>query len=250
MAGSGMVAQQEWLDALAGDLANLNTPGYRRIADSFASYLEPPLTRSQDGLVAAYLGNVSYGTAFLTEGAVDRQGPAVATGRSLDLALGQPGWWFAVERRDGSTGYVRTLALEVDADGRLVTPDGLPVLGSDGKPVQLPAGTTAGQVGVDGEGRVQAAGRTVGQLALVQLNGPITPAADGTYDGQPVAGAGTGGAVPPGLVESGLLEGSNVDLAASMVDLIRAQRAYQLSASTLRTEDQLLGRLFQLPGSA
>lgn len=248
MAGSGMVAQQAWLDALAGDLANVNTPGYRRTADSFESYLEPQLARSQNGLVAAALGPVSYGSAFLTDGTVDLPGPMIPTGRPLDLALRQAGWWFAVGRPDGTTGYVRTLALRPDADGRLVTPDGLPALTVTGQPLQLPPGTPADQVRVDADGRVEAGGRLLGQLAVVQLAGPVTPAADGTYTGTPVrTAAAAANPAQQGLVETGVLEGSNVDLATSMVDLIRAQRAYQLSASTLRTEDQLLGRLFQLP---
>ncbi|MDI3316801.1 MAG: flagellar hook-basal body protein [Bacillota bacterium] len=243
MAGSGMVAEQAWLDALAGDVANVNTPGYRRTADSFDSYLEPQLQRNVNGLFQAALGPVSYGSAFLTYGGVDRMGPMTPTGRPLDLALAQQGWWFAVRRDDGSTGYVRTLALRPDSTGLLVNPDGLPVLSVTGQPLRLPPGTGEDQVRVDSGGRLLAGGQTVGQLAVVRLDGPIVPAPDGTYAGSP-APAGLG--APAGLVVSGVLEGSNVALSSAMVDLIRAQRAYQLSASALRTEDQELGRLYGL----
>jgi flagellar basal-body rod protein FlgF len=147
------------------------------------------------------------------------------THRPLDVAM-QGNAWLAVQAPDGTEGYTRAGALQVDAEGQLVTPAGLPVLG-DGGPITVPA-NAAIDVGSDGTISAQvgnARPQAVGRLKLVtpEDGAPLQRGADGLFrpaDGELPAD-------PTARLQSGTLEGSNVSPVQTMVAMISAARQFE-----------------------
>jgi flagellar basal-body rod protein FlgG len=155
-----MLAAQIRQDVIANNLANATNPGFKgdvAVAHAFDDML---LDQVRTG---RRIGPVSTGTR-VTEIATDAsQGSLRATRNPLDVAVGGPGW-LSVATPAG-VAYTRNGALTVDAQGRMVTAQGDPVLGTDGQALVV----GGGEVAIDRQGRVSAAGRAVGQLALTAL---------------------------------------------------------------------------------
>jgi flagellar basal body rod protein FlgG len=159
------------------------------------------------------------------------QGPLLGSGNPTDLAISGDGL-FAVGTPDG-VAYTRAGDFVLDATGTLVTQQGYPVLDTAGKPITVAGG--AGSFSVAPDGTVAGTGQRLAFISfpatglsvagenLYTISGPVQPVA---------AGAGT--------IQQGFLEGSNVDLAGSMTDLISLQRLFQLSARSLTMQDQTL----------
>lgn len=196
----------------ANNLANAQTTGFRRELSSLsARWLEgADTTRVQtDDIVA---------TAQL------EAGPITATGAPLDVAIDGRGW-IAVQAKDGGEAYTRRGDLHVAATGLLETGDGLAVLGEAG-PLTVPTGTAAG---ISADGTVSAGGLSIGRIKLVDAApGTLARRGDGLF----------GGAVldtDPGVrVRSGALEGSNVQTAGSLAELLEQSRGFETSAKLMR----------------
>lgn len=232
VAAAGMRAQQVQTEAAAHNLANLNTPGFKRGHAAFREVLEQEL--GQGVRVAA------------TE--VDAApGALVATGRPLDLAVAGAGL-FRLQAADGSERYTRAGTFTVGPDGILRGPGGLPVLGEAG-PLAVPPGTAAVRLAPDGTLLAAAAGqpeRAAGRLTLAVFPEPggLAPQGENLWAWTPAAGApavappGTAGA---GALVPGVLEQSNVDLGTEMAGLIKAQRLFQFNAKALQMADEMFG---------
>jgi flagellar basal-body rod protein FlgF len=144
------------------------------------------------------------------------------------------GAWLAVQGLDGTEAYTRFGALDVNAEGNLVTTSGLTVLG-DGGPIQVPRDT---QVAIAADGTVSATaanGRStsIGRLKLVTPEAPLTRGTDGLFRG-------TGGdlsADPLARVQDGALEGSNVSAVETMVAMIAAARQFEAQMRSLTTAE-------------
>jgi len=155
------------------------------------------------------------------------------TGRNLDVAV-QGGAWLAVQALDGTEAYTRGGALDVSAEGALVTRGGLTVLG-DGGPIQLPPNS---EISIAGDGTVSAGaadGRStpVGKLKLVTPEAPLERGTDGLFraaDGDLPADA-------QARVQSGALEGSNVSAVETMVSMIAAARQFEAQMKLLQTAE-------------
>jgi flagellar basal-body rod protein FlgG len=235
IAAAGMLAEQVRQDALANDLANVSTPGYKNDRAAQSSFADLVLANRQTG---AQVGELSLGaridalTTFLGQGALRD------TGEPLDVALDGEGF-IAVET-SGGVRYTRNGQLVVDAGGRLVTASGAhTVLGDGGQPIQV---GQADRLEISLDGRVTVAGREAGTIQVVALEGA-------TKEGETLF-AGTPGARPATTsVRQGYLEGSGVDAARAMVDMIVSLRAYEAGQRVLRTIDDTLGRAAQA-GSA
>jgi flagellar basal-body rod protein FlgG len=230
-AASGMTAQQQRMDALSNDIANVNTTGYKHERVEFSD-----LVASAPGAGAAQTVGAGAGVAVTAAGRSTGQGALQRTDQPLDVAIQGDGY-LQVKLADGRTALTRNGSLHVDARGRLTTSSGALLQ----PPVTLPVGVSAKEVAIAPDGTLSAQGKPIGRMALVNVVAPhkLTDAGDGNYttnaqSGPPrVAGTDT-------KLAQGALEASNVDIADSMVDLMDAQRSFQLASQAVRTQDQML----------
>ncbi len=224
LAMSGAKATLQRQDSLANNLANASTTGFRAELQAFRAV---PV-RGDGATTRAY-------ALESTVGHDDRAGPVSSTGRSLDVAV-QGKSWLAVQALDGTEAYTRAGSLQVTAEGQLVTPSGLPVLG-DGGPITLPANASVeiaptGHITTTvGNGKPQAAGR----LKLVTPEAPLLRGTDGLFRG---ADGGELDADPAARVQSGALEGSNVSPVETMVAMIAAARQFEQQMKMLQGAEQ------------
>ena len=238
IAASGMLAEQVRQDQLANDLANASTPGYKADNSEQASFSDLLLWNSSTG---APVGSLSMGSR-ITHVVTDlTQGPLQSTGNPLDLALDGPGF-LAVATGSGVR-YTRDGQLMVDARGRLCTDTGNLVLGTSGKPITVGQVSDPSKISVDQRGTVKVGSRTVGTLAVMSLTG-ATKQGDTLFTGTP-------GVRPSGTtVQQGFLEGSGVQPAEAMVDMIVSFRAYETTQRAIQSIDTELGRAANSVGSA
>jgi flagellar basal-body rod protein FlgF len=218
MAGAKATLQRQ--DSLANNLANASTTGFRAEMQAFRAV---PV-RGDGATTRAYV-------LESTIGHDSRPGAMQATGRSLDVAA-QGNAWFAVQSLDGTEAYTRAGALEVDAQGQIVTPAGLPVLG-DGGPITVGLNAKI-EIGVDGSissSVGNARPQPVGRLKLVTPEAPLIRGTDGLFR------AGDGADLPADAtarVSSGMLEGSNVSPVETMVAMIAAARQFEQQMKALQ----------------
>jgi flagellar basal-body rod protein FlgG len=229
-AAAGMAAQQSRLDAVANDLANASTTGYKRVRVAYRdlAYTEG----APGGTTALRLGS---GAAASMIGRDDRQGSTQETGEPLDVAIEGPG--FIQVKVDGKTWLTRDGHLQVDAQGRLATGDGALI----DPPITMPKGTTPDQVAIAADGTVTAAGKKVGQIRLVTVANPagLDGGADNRFQATNASGA-VSAAPRTTTLHAGVLEASNVDMGDAMADLIDAQRSFELASKAIQVADQAL----------
>jgi flagellar basal-body rod protein FlgF len=212
IAASGMLAEQIRQDQIANDLANASTPGYKADRTSQHTFGALLLASSETG---ATVGTQS--TAVQVDRIVTDFSPAPAreTGEALDFAISGDGF-FAVQTPNGVR-YTRNGQFTLDAQNRLVTAQGDPVLDSAGRPI-------AGTNGVVDPRR----------LGIVNLTNP-------RKEGNSLI-AGTPAGAAAGTVRAGALEGSGADAARSMVDMISSMRAFEAGQKVIQTIDETLGK--------
>lgn len=228
-AAAGMEAQQQRMDVLSNDMANVNTTGYKSMRVAFRDLLY-----TQSGKGAAPGVQSGAGAAVTTLGRVDTQGSIQQTGRTLDVALEGSGY---LQVRDPGNGIVLTRdgSLQRRVDGQLTTSSGQLV------GVQVPRNVDESQIKIGPDGRVFAANRQVGRLNVVSVRAPegLQPLGDNNF--RPTAASGPARAVTAGAqLQTGSLEASNVDMGNVMIDLMDAQRSYELASKAISTQDQML----------
>ena len=230
-AATGMIAQQRNMDSLSNNIANVNTSGYKHERTSFRD-----LVASETGLGGARGISAGAGAAAESAGRGWNQGMLRVTDQPLDVAIQGDGF-LQVKRADGSTALTRNGALQVDLGGRLKTSDGALLQ----PPITLPAGVSPDQVTISSDGTLVAQGRPIGRMALVSVTAPreLRGAGNGVYTTTP--GSGPARATGPGTtLAQGALEASNVDLGDAMVDMMVAQRGFQMASKAVQTQDQML----------
>jgi len=223
LAMSGAKATLQRQDQLAHNLANASTNGFRAELQAFRAV--PVRGDGASTRVYALESSVGHDS---------RSGPVQSTGRPLDLAM-QGQAWLAVQALDGTEGYTRAGALQVDADGQLVTPAGLPVLG-DGGPITLPA-DAAVEVASDGTITTQVGNdppQQAGRLKLVTPEAPLARGEDGLFR----TVGGELAADTTARLQSGALEGSNVSPVETMVAMIAAARQFEQQMKVLQGAEQ------------
>jgi len=213
---SGAKAAMQRQEVVSNNLANVSTTGFRA---ELATFRAVPVRG--DGATTRVFALEA------TAGHLDAPGPVNPTGRPLDVAA-KGGSWFTVQGLDGTEAYTRAGAFEVSPDGTLVSPQGLPVLTDGGAPITVPANA---QVDVAADGTVSArvggaAAQNLGRIKLVTpgADTPIARSEDGLFrpkDGQPLE------ADAQARVQSGALEGSNVNPILEITNLIEISRAYE-----------------------
>lgn len=218
IAASGLIAQEWHLDAVANDIANVNTVGYRQSRAAFSEVLG-----TSGGVRASSLGTSS------GAGAIE------ASDNPLAIAIDGPGY-LQVRTADGTTGLTRDGDLHIDGARKLAVSSGATI----DPPIAVPDDLDANSVSIAPDGTVTAAGRKLGQITLVTV--PAPDGLEARSDGLLATTAASGASKPDaaGLLRQGVIEQSNVDLATALTDLMDAQRNFQMASKVLHTQDQLL----------
>ena len=229
-AATGLMAQQQRLDAIANDIANVSTPGYKSLRVGFRD-----LVYQQAGMGAGAGVNTGSGAAATVIGRSFQGGAMRQTDRLLDVAISGDGF-IQVRRADGSPALTRDGSLQVGADGRLRTSTGELL----DPPVQIPEGAD-GDVAIGPDGTVTVGGAAAGQITLVRV-----PATNGLLSAGgnlflPTAASGAPVAAGDAALQQGFLEGSNVDLGEAMVNMMDAQRGFQLASRAIQVQDDAWG---------
>ncbi|MBI4957344.1 MAG: flagellar basal-body rod protein FlgG [Myxococcales bacterium] len=247
VAATGMVAQQTRLDSIANNLANANTTGFKRQHAEFEDLVYQNVRtpgRTADGGMGPTGVQLGLGSRVVATARHWGQGSIVQTGKELDVAVEGSGL-LPVLRPDGTVAYTRDGALKVDADGRIVTSAGLPLE----PPISVPPDATAVTISPDGRVSAQRQGQQapseLGQLQLATFPNPDGLQAlghnlfgSGAASGEALVGApGTDGR---GVLQQGALEGSNVEVVTEMIDMIGAQRAYEINSKVITAADEML----------
>lgn len=246
---TGMQAQQAHVDAIANNLANVNTAGFKKTRVGFSDLVVSGVIAGQRAGAAengAFAnGSVGVGVQALSPGKVFAGGDLKKTESPLDLAILGEGF-LELAMPDGSHAYARGGTLKVNADGLLATQAGVPL-----KP-NLAVPDNAEGIVVSSTGRVQvrlpgqSAPADLGQLELVRFPNAQGLLAQGgnVYRATEASGeaiAARAGEDGTGTLAQGFLEGSNVKLVEEMVDLMVAQRAYEASVKVVQASDEMLG---------
>jgi flagellar basal-body rod protein FlgF len=211
IAASGMLAEMARQDQLANDLANASTPGYKADRISQRSFGDLLLANSTDGQTVGPLGQGSTIDKYETDLAPQ---PLRDTGEPLDLAIQGTGW-FGVQTAQGVR-YTRNGAFMADAKGNLVDQLGNQVLGVGNRPIT-----------VSSDGTIDP-----NKVAVFKVNN-LAKQGDSNFTG-------TAAGTDTGQVKTGSLEGSGVDPARAMVDLMGSMRAMEAAQRAITTIDSTL----------
>ena len=254
IAKTGMEGQQSKLDSVAHNLANVGTNGFKRgsvqFEDLMYQTLRPAGSAAQEQAQLPTGHQVGLGVRVAATSRNFQQGALQQTGNGFDVAIKGQGF-FQIQLPDGTTGYTRDGAFQVDANGQLVTNAGFVVQPG----ITVPGNATNVSIAADGTVSASVPGQTQPQaLGQLQLASFVNPAglesrggnlfAETAASGAPQAGApGSNGLGP---LQSGFVEGSNVNVVEELVTMIATQRAYELNSKAIQTSDQMLARLGQL----
>ncbi len=273
---SGMIAQQTSVDTISNNLANVNTVGYKKETVEFRSLLYQKLqteTTDNNGDPKPVIGQVGSGVRTGAITSRFTQGNLNATENPFDLAIEGEGF-FAIQTPNGETAYTRngSLVFAIATDGLALTnSEGYPLLDITGTPIILEPTTDVSKLSVDVDGKIieevreeyTAADGTIkyntdhverAQLGLVQFNNPsgLEKLSGSMY--RETAASGTprleveDEALKRSSVRSGYLEASNVQTVDEIVNLIVAQRAYEMNSKVITASDQMLQQANNLRG--
>ncbi|WP_296510473.1 flagellar basal-body rod protein FlgG [Rhodoferax sp.] len=251
---TGMEAQQMQLDVISNNLANVSTNGFKKSHAVFEDLMYQNLRQvgsntSEQSTLPTGL-QLGLGVRTVATSRSFSQGNLQQSSNNLDVAI-QGNGFFQVTMPDGTTGYTRDGAFQVDNAGRLVTSNGLPILNG----ITVPANATSLAIAQDGAVTAQVPGNVAPQpIGTITLASFINPAglepkgqniyAESTASGQP--NAGTAGANGLGTLAQGFVETSNVNVVQELVTMIQTQRAYEMNSKAIQTSDQMLQKLGQL----
>ena len=251
---TGMEAQQMQLDVISNNLANVSTNGFKKSHAVFEDLMYQNLRQvgsntSEQSTLPTGL-QVGLGVRTVATSRTFSQGNLQQSNNNLDVAI-QGGGFFQLTMPDGTIGYTRDGAFQIDNQGRLVTSGGLPV--SNG--ITVPANATNITIGQDGSVSAMIPGSTAPQpIGTITLANFINPAgldpkgqniyAESVASGQP--NTGTAGANGLGTLMQGFVETSNVNVVQELVTMIQTQRAYEMNSKAIQTSDQMLQKLGQL----
>lgn len=225
-AAAGMAAQQQRLDSLSNDVANVNTAGYKRVRMGFRD-----LIYQQDTPGAARTGS---GAAAVNLGRDSAQGSLQQTDNPLDMAIAGDAY-FQVRRPNGQLALTRNGAFSADARGQLVTSTGDRLV----PPITIPRGTDQSSITISSAGVVTAGARRLGQISLVTVAAPTGLASAGDSLYTTTTASGPARRAVGATLQQRALEGSDVDLSDTMVDIMDTQRSYSMTSKAISMQDQM-----------
>src|SRR5690554_2303776 len=247
-ASSGMNAQQLNIDMVSNNLANVNTVGFKKSRLEFQDLLYQTIrgagaVTAQGSMIPTPL-QVGHGVKSVASNKIFTQGDTTQTGNALDLLIEGDGF-FQIEMPDGSIAYTRSGSFKIDGEGRVVTADGY-LLQPE---LIIPEDATSITIGNDGTVSITFVGEDypeeIGQIELVRFVNPegLTSMGKNLYRATPASGEAQYGI--PGLdglgeISQGYLEMSNVKVVEEMVNMIVAQRAYEVNSKAIQASDEML----------
>ncbi|SEJ75908.1 flagellar basal-body rod protein FlgG [Sphingobium sp. AP50] len=248
VARTGLDAQNTKMRVIANNLANVNTTGFKKDRADFETLAYQQIVQagansdSQNKFATGL--NLGSGVTLQGTSKMNTQGTLQETGNALDMAIEGSGY-FQVQQADGTIAYTRAGNFSVTAEGTVVTSDGLQLIPQ----ITVPQGATAVTVGNDGTVSATLQGESeasqLGQIELASFMNPaglqsvggnllVETAASGTPQ------VGTAGLEGRGLIRSGNLETSNVNIVEELVDMIETQRAYEVNSKMIKATDEML----------
>ncbi len=245
-AATGMEAQQQHIDVVSNNLANVNTNAFKKSRANFHDLLyqtlRAPGQNTTTGTVVPSGIQIGSGTKLTSVDKMFTTGAPKMTGNDSDMMITGDGF-FRVQLEDGTTAYTRDGSFKWDNNGRLVTSDGFPL--SD--EITKPQGATKLVVGIDGVVTCTVNGekQDLGQIQLANFINPMGLSSKGRnlYTSTEASGEATVG-VPNqngvGAVDHMSLEAANVNIVEEMINMISGQRAYEMNSKVIQTGDQML----------
>lgn len=251
---TGMEAQQTQLDTISNNLANVSTNGYKKAHAVFEDLMYQNLRQaganSTEQTTLPTGLQVGLGTRAVATSRSFAQGNLQQSANNLDVAVLGNGF-FEIQMPDGTTGYTRDGAFQVNATGQLVTNNGYAV----NPGITIPANAQSVTIGSDGTVSVtlpgQATAQAVGQLQIASFVNPagLEPKGQNIFGETTASGTANSGAPGQnglGQLRQGFVETSNVNVVEELVAMIQTQRAYELNSKAIQTSDQMLQKLGQL----
>ena len=248
VAKTGLDAQQTRLSVISNNLANVNTTGFKRDRAVFEDLLYQNVrqaggqtgatTQAPTGLM---LGT---GTRILATEKNHAQGNMINTQNALDVAVAGEGF-FQITQNDGTIGYTRDGAFKVSNTGQIVNGSGQPLLPA----IAIPANASSITIGEDGIVTAELfAGGGAQQLGQIQVarfvnSAGLQPLGSNLYKETVASGAPqllNPGTQSAGTLKQGMLEASNVNVVEEMVNMIEAQRAYEINSKAISAADGML----------
>lgn len=253
-AATGLTSQQRYVEIISNNIANVNTTGFKKSRPEFQDLLYETLKPAGNN---TRLGNeplnevqIGSGTQLVSTTKMFKQGDITQTNNPMDMSIVGEGF-FVVRKPDNSLTYTRDGSFKMDRNGQLVTSQGNMLdpgfrIPQDAIDVKI---SRDGMVSILTPGSVEH--QNIGQIELARFINPAGLRAIG--DNQFVATPASGDAIfqQPGSNNTGEiyqshLESSNVDIVEEMVNMITAQRAYELNSKSVRTADDILATAVQL----
>lgn len=249
---TGMEAQQLNLNNIANNIANVNSTGYKRTKVEFQDLLyqapRPKGAEGNDGTMVPTGVEVGNGSTAVSTTRVFSQGQLTQTDNPWDVSIDGSGF-FQVMRQDGTLGFTRDGSLKVDATGQVVTSAGMPIQGLAAAPddytglVVLPTGEVSYETpnGLVNGGTLQLA-KFANPNGLKAVGGNLyeeTEASGVPTQGEP-------GRNGFGMLVQNFLEMSNVNVVEEMINMIVAQRAYEINSKAIQASDEMLSVINQL----
>jgi flagellar basal-body rod protein FlgG len=247
-AATGMEAQQLYMDTISHNLANVNTAGYKRSKMEFQDLMyqtlkEPGVKDSEGGMSPSGI-EVGLGVKPSATQRLFDQGSMTQTGNTLDVAIQGEGF-YQISMPDGTIAYTRDGSFKQSSDGTIVNSSGYPLVPQ----ISIPQGGQ--QLGISAEGKVtvvlpgKSTSTEIGQIeiarfvnpaGLMGLGGNLYGISDAS--GEPILEA--PGQNGMGTLQQGYTEASNVQVVEEMVNMITAQRAYEIVSKAITVSDQML----------
>jgi flagellar basal-body rod protein FlgG len=245
-ASSGMLAQQLNIDVISHNLSNVNTNGFKKSRLEFQDLLYETIRGASPTADGGYVPSdlsVGHGVRPSATLRIFSTGNLQLTQNPLDVAIEGDGF-FVVELPSGEEAYTRDGSFKLDADGDLVTTDGYLVMPG----INIPPGAKSIVIAADGTISYELVGDAVtgDQITLAQFPNPAGLRALGRnlFLATEAAGPVEDGLIPGedcGSLASGYIELSNVQVVEEMVNMITAQRAYEINAKAITAADEMLG---------
>lgn len=253
-AATGMIAQQNNLDVVANNIANVNTTGFKKQRAEFQDLLSvaerTPGALMNQGTYQPVGVEIGLGVKTSATTRIFTEGVLQSTGRPYDVAIEGEGF-FQILRSDGSLAYTRDGSFQIDAMGQLCTSDGYLLQPQ----ITIPQNATEVNITSDGNVSVKVGNdttqTTVGEIQLVKFQNPtgLLSIGHNLYIETPGSGVpvpGTPGEDGFGQLQQSFLEGSNVQIVDELINLIKAERAFESNSKIVNASSSILQQTNQM----
>ncbi len=255
IASTGMLAQQQNVEVISNNIANMNTTAYMRRRTEFHDLIYQNLRRvgstsSDAGTIVPSGVQLGLGVKLAAVYRIHEQGNLTSTDNTFDLAIQGKGF-FRVQLPDGSTAYSRDGSFQLSPTGQIVTHDGNPLqpnITVNPSAIDVTINNT-GEVLVKLQGQVAPSNAGTITLATFPNDAGLEAVGNNLYLETPASGNATvanPGAQGYGTLLQGFLETSNVNAVSEVSELISAQRAYEMNSKVIKTSDEMMGTLNQM----